>query len=164
MKDLIDVSVSPSGIDGNFKLTYEIVILNTGNVALNNLSLTENLASSANFGTAFVAITAAPVITASTATMNPVVDPSYNGAGNIFDGMSGELLPGESITVQVCAEVNPDAAGAPSVLVDITITDSSDAGVDPENSNPNAPGDTGGSDDPTLFGTCWMAACDAIYR
>ena len=91
----------------------------------------------------------------------------------IIDQSQPSLLAvGDSFTVVFTIQVDPDAAGAPSVLnnqvtitgeaVDsngdpildgsgdpVVVTDLSDSGADPDGNNIGADGDTGGSDDPT---------------
>ena len=160
---------------GNYVVTYEVVIENTGNVALADLSLLEDLQT--QFGTPFVdagnlTITVAP----SNAQSNVSVDSAgWNGGSSIelIDTSSSSLLAiGDSFTIQFDVEIDPsqvdetlanqvegsgdavgsdgnpltDSSGAP-----ITVNDLSDSGVDATTSNPSAADDRGTSDDPTLF-------------
>ena len=160
--------------NGNFEVTYELVVENTGNVDLANLTLIEDLAG--QFGTALVSagnvtITVPP----SNAGSNVVVDTAWDGAAatEIINQTASTLLAvGDSFTIQFTTEIDPDAVGAPGTLdnqatvggdaVDangqpltdssgtpIVVSDDSDSGTDPNGDNPDAPGDAGTSDDPT---------------
>ena len=160
--------------NGNFEVTYELVIENTGNVDLANLTLIEDLAS--QFGTALIS---AGNITLTTPPANAsssiVLDAAWNGAGvtEIIDQSAATLLAvGDSFVIQFTTEVDPDAAGAPGALDNqatvggdavnangnpildsngnpLVVMDDSDSGTDPNGNNPNAPGENGTTDDPT---------------
>ena len=161
--------------NGNFEVTYELVIENTGNVDLANLSLVENLAG--QYGTALISagnatITVPPAVAGSSV----VIDGAWDGAGatELIDQTASTLLAvGDSFTVQFTTEVDPDAPGAPGQLDNqVTVggdavdengdpilgsdgmtplgaNDDSDSGTNPNGDNPNAPGDNGTTDDPT---------------
>ena len=170
------VSGTPTPLaNGNFEVVYELVIENTGNVDLANISLIENLAS--QFGTALIS---AGNITLSTAPSDPssniVLDTDWDGDGTIeiIDQVATTLLAiGDSFVVQFTTEIDPDAVGAPGTLnnqasvggdavdengdpilgsdgmTQLGATDNSDSGADPNGDNPDAPGDMGTTDDPT---------------
>ena len=170
-KQVTGLTEAASGIVGNYDVNYTMVLKNTGNTDLANLRLTDNLQS--QFGVVFVGITGQPAITGGTATMNPVTNGSYTGgADNMFNGTSGLLEPGQTITVTLRVEVNPNAD--PNLLIlnnqatilgyavdgsgnpilgsngsQLTATDVSDSGAIPDSTNPGEPGDTGTPDDPT---------------
>ena len=150
----------------NFEVTYELVIENTGNVDLANLTLVENLSS--QFGTALIsagniALTTPP----SNVSSNIILDSGWDGNAStemIDQAASTSLAVGDSFVVQFTVEVNPFAAGAPADLSNqvtvggtaidpdgnpVAVTDDSDSGADPNGDNPGAPGDMGTSDDPT---------------
>ena len=93
-------------------MTYEFVIENAGNVTLHNLTLTEDFAT--QFGGAFVSVIAPPTIVAGAGAVAPTGDITYDGAtsSDVFDGISGEIEAGETITVQITVEIDPDAATA----------------------------------------------------
>ncbi|NNF36555.1 MAG: hypothetical protein HKN68_20805, partial [Saprospiraceae bacterium] len=162
-KSLLDVAESASGVEGNVDITLQYVVENTGNLNLNNLSLEDDL--EVQFGPAYAGVVTPPMIAASTAFMDPSTNPGYTGSTggtNMLDGMSGLLQPDEQITVTVVVEVDPNADGGPSPLVNQatasgddpqgnTTDDLSDSGDEPEDNNPGEPGDTGGEDDPTLL-------------
>ena len=107
-----------SATAGNFDVTYELVITNTGSTALDTLILNENL--QAHFGGAFVGIVPQTgglpaVITATTAADAPGINANYDGTAanqNIFDGTSSSLLVNQSVTVEITVELDPDNSGA----------------------------------------------------
>ncbi len=159
-------------VGSNLRLRFRLVIQNTGVLNLNNLSLVDDV--STQFGSAFVAYeTGSSTIVSSTATTNPNIT---NSLPNLFDGTSGRLDAGQQITFDFSVLINPQASGIPNPLTNqarITgedvaapgsfITDLSDSGVDPTTTNPGAPGDTTGSDDPTpityttgITGVVWL--------
>ena len=174
-KQVLGIAPAASNIAGNADVTFQLIVENTGNVNLDNLTLIDNLMT--ELGAAFVSVTTAPAISASTATTNPSLADAYNGGSSaaIFLGTDGLLEPGQTITVTLTAEVNADAPGASNPLLNqgmttgrgldpdtgnpitsptgdpFIVSDDSDSGEEPESVNPNEPGDTGGSDDPTPF-------------
>ena len=160
---------------GNYVVTFQTVVENTGTVDLASLSLLENL--SAQFGTAFanagnLILASDPSDPASSIAVNSA---TWNGGSfsQIIDNSTATLLAtGDSFTVQFDVEINPreisvplenqveglgsgvdgngnpilDSANTPVIAIDL-----SDSGIDPETTNPNAPGDQGTSNDPTLI-------------
>ncbi len=160
---------------GNFVVTYQVVVENTGTVDLGNLSLLEDVAN--QFGSAFVdagnlSLTSGPSDAGSSISANSI---GFNGNSNsaLLDPSATNVLTvGDSITLQFDVEVDPtnvtdtlenqvvgnagaiDSSGAP--LLDstgnpITATDLSDGGVDPGSANATDSSDNGTSDDPSLF-------------
>ena len=171
------VSTTPNG--DNFDVVYQLVVENTGNVDLADISLVDDLAT--QFGDAFIG---AGSLTFATAGAPPAgssitLDAGWNGDGT--DGIAemvdqsvttNVLKPGDSFVVQITVTVDPDATGTSGTLnnqatvggdaVDdmgnprtnvagdpIVTTDLSDSGSDPNGTNPGGDGDTGGSNDPT---------------
>ncbi|WP_197455228.1 DUF4347 domain-containing protein [Stieleria neptunia] len=154
-------------------VTIQIMVENTGSVYLENIELLDDVQS--QFGDNFDSVVTAPTIIASSAMVDPILQPGYadNPSQNMFDGNSGRLAPGEQVLVQLVVRVKPttgqanvvlvnqamaagtpiDAAGSPvmnqSNQTIRRVTDWSDSGTDPATNNPGAPGDTGGFDDPT---------------
>ena len=174
---LVAIVIAPvkPRLTGNYVVTYEVVIENTGNVALADLSLLEDLQT--QFGAPFVdagnlTITVAPSDPQSTVSVDSA---GWNGSSliELIDTSSSSLLAvGDSFTIQFDVEIDPtlvveplenqvegsgDAVGSDgSPLADssgapITVNDLSDSGVDATTSNPNAADDQRTSDDPTLF-------------
>ncbi len=138
--------------NGNYEVDYQMVLMNTGTVDLMNLQITEDLELEFGAGI-FVSVATSPTITAgpgdpgSTA---PIIDASWDGglggSGNdgIFNGTSGTLVPGDSITVTFTVEVDPDATGDSTPLENTAVAtaedesgtgvmDDSDDGADPNN-------------------------------
>ena len=95
-------------------MTYQMVIENTGSVDLTNIQLTEDLETEFGAGV-FVGVTTAPAITAGPSDGGSTAPSlgAWDGAGNanVFDGNSGTLAPGDSITVTFTVEIDPDANG-----------------------------------------------------
>ncbi|NNE15879.1 MAG: hypothetical protein HKN51_12925, partial [Saprospiraceae bacterium] len=171
-KAFINVTAASSGTLGNYDATVQIVIQNTGNLDLNNLSLIDDL--NTQLTGAFVNVVTLPSITSSTATTDPTLNGSFDGSSStdIFNGTSGLLEPGQVITIQFIIEIDPNASstnpinnqatasadaidpstGGPLMYPDgstVTVMDDSDSGTDPNGNNPNAPGGTSGSNDPS---------------
>ena len=174
-QQIVGVADANSGISGNFDLIVEVVAQNVGNVDLRELSLLENLTLPTQLGNAFVAVTGAPQIlavgsngTTGNASVDPSPNPGYDGTNDLLLP-SGDLKSGEKFILQYQVEINPDAPGAPNNLrLQVTgsavwgllnlpqlVSDLSDAGLDPNSDNPNAPGHAGGSNDPTQVGSCF---------
>ncbi len=107
-KQILSAVDATSATPGNFDVMYEFILTNSGPDQLINISLIENFQE--QYGIAFVEIVGAPAITSSTATSDPslATSPVFNGGigNNIFTGTDGILDPGDSITVQLTAEVD----------------------------------------------------------
>ncbi|MDA8693339.1 HYR domain-containing protein [Saprospiraceae bacterium] len=95
-----------SGVVGNFDVTFEIEMINEGTTKLNNIKLQDDLVE--QIGGTFIGIVTPPSITSSTATIDPTVNPGYNGAviDSIFTGIDGCLGVDEQITVEFTIEVS----------------------------------------------------------
>ena len=159
--------------NGNFAVTYEVVVENIGSVGLTNLTVEEDLAT--QFGAAYVNAFGLTLVTPPTDAYSVISldSAAWNGGSNteILDtGITPKLAIGDSFVFQFTAEI--DAVAATGVLdntvtaggdaVDangnpltdangnpITATDDSDSGADPSSTNAGQPGDMGTSDDPT---------------
>ncbi|MEO1262491.1 MAG: hypothetical protein AAFZ15_27030 [Bacteroidota bacterium] len=174
-QQIVGVTSATSGTPGNFDLIMEVVAQNVGNVDLRELSLLEDLTQLTQLGNAFVNVTSAPQILAegsngalTDATVAPNTNPGYDGTNDLLLP-SGDLKSGEKYILRYQIEINPDAPGAPNnlrlqvngsgvwgpVSQPGTVSDLSDDGLDPNSNNINAPGHTGGSNDPTLVGNCF---------
>ena len=102
----------------------------------------------AEFGSAYVGLTAGPIVTPSNGT------PSIPNTGafpiNVFDGTSGLLKPQDELTIEFTVEVNPDAGGAPMPLANQAtatgtgpggeqVTDESDDSANPDDPDTDDP-------------------------
>jgi len=149
----------------NFAVTYEFVIENIGNVPLDSLQLCDDV--NAQYGLPgsptgpFVSVLEQPMIIQSDADMDPVLTGTYDGgitpAGAcMFDGMSGAMIPGQTVTIQMTLQINPNAMATPDEpllnfglvtgrdSMGTEVMDTSDSGTDAEEDNME-----GGFDDPT---------------
>ena len=171
-----DIVGNPTALDnGNFEVTYELIIENTGTVNLANLSLVDALPP--QFGSVFVSAGNVALVTPpADAASNVVLDTNWDGdaVSEMIDQTATTVLAvGDSYAVQFTVEVDPDALLAPPLPIEnqvttggdavddagnpltnasgvpITATDLSDDGTDPNGDNPNDSGDHGTSDDPT---------------
>ena len=148
--------------NGNADATYRISVGNAGRTPLELESLSFPLAET--LGEAFVAVStpAARLVVDGGARAN--LDPEFDGRA------AAELLAeplaldsGATAVVVLTAEIAIRRAGAFPTATQVVarargaapasggaaVTDRSDSGSDPRGRNPGAPGDTGGSDDPT---------------
>jgi len=173
VKNLVDYALPASGLPGHVDIIMEIGIMNTGNVALNNITLQDILDDPTNFGSFYNGLSTGqvtnPEIVSSTATADPLINSSFDGFStgdpNIFDGTSGTLDVNQEIFVQFTVELDVSVPPIPDTLYNqanvsgsytdpnsgetTVVNDDSDSGSDFESTNPNAPGDMGTSDDIT---------------
>ncbi len=145
--------------NGNFVVTYSLVLQNTGNVTLNNVALEDDLAT--EFNPAFVSATTVSI--SGTANNLGALNGTFTGTSTTgsatVDGddlldRTGIMKPGETIVVEISVEINPtlvppigltnQATGTASTPDGDNVTDTSDSGSDPIGTNGN-----GGPDDPT---------------
>jgi len=110
--------------DGTFNVTYQLLAENTGTSTLTALRLTDNLEDPANLGSAFVSVTAPPVVTqVSNATGNSVV-PTSTGVGftgragglDVLTGTTSVLEPNDQFAVEFTVNIDPNAVGAPTIF------------------------------------------------
>ena len=161
--------------NGNYVVTYQVVVQNTGTVDLENLSLVENL--TAQFGSAFVDAGGLNLI-GGPDDANSIVAVNFDSwdGSSVTDlvdsNFASRLVVGDSFTVQFDVEIDPtqvngqlenqvlgtgtavDASGQPIVGTagqTLSASDLSDSGTVTNGSNPNDPGDNGTSDDPVPF-------------
>jgi uncharacterized repeat protein (TIGR01451 family) len=160
---------------GNYVVTYQLVVENTGTVDLTNLSLLEDV--STQFGAPFVNASNLALVSApSDPGSNVAVDSTgWDGSSSIElmdSSTANTLIVGDSFTISFDVEIDPnlvtdplenqvsgtgsgvDAHGNP--LSDsngnpLTGSDLSDSGTDTGTNNPGDPGDHGTPDDPTPF-------------
>ncbi|MEL6986280.1 MAG: hypothetical protein AAGK97_00470, partial [Bacteroidota bacterium] len=176
-KSVNDLSNSPTS-PNHFYVTYRHIVQNSGNTILENLILTDDMITALQGGyVGTIDISVLPGSPA--AQMNPTASAAttvMDGVNNALDGVSGILNPGEQFIVDITVEIDitmitgtqpllnqstiegTPTDGMGNVLTDPTtgapyqpgdVTDISDSGTDPDGSNPGAPNDSGGFDDPT---------------
>ncbi|QVY65218.1 cadherin-like domain-containing protein [Polaribacter sp. Q13] len=99
-KTISEVNKVPNGILEHQEITFQLTVKNTSEIVqLENLNLQDDLNKICVGNIVSVSL---PFIENSTATTNPTLNPAYNGVSdiNFFDGTSGILMQGETITVQ----------------------------------------------------------------
>jgi uncharacterized repeat protein (TIGR01451 family) len=94
--------------NGVFRVTYELVVRNYGNVDLNNVQVTEDLTTTFANATSF---TVAPnSVSSPSGDLTP--NPNYNGRAdnpNLLAGTDNTLVVGASKTIQFIVDVTPGA-------------------------------------------------------
>lgn len=109
---ITNINNAPEGILEHQEVTFQITATNKSEaIELKSLQIQNNLKAICNGK--IIAVTA-PIIKESTATTNPILDPSFNGvdATNIFDGSSGVLKINESITLEFTVNFSKSCIGA----------------------------------------------------
>jgi len=176
VKQLSDAVSQPNG---DVKLTFEMIVENTGNTYLDDLSLVDDLSGflpAADPATQDIKV----VITNIDADMAPTAGAGYDGVATteMLATTDGNMASGQKYMVTLMVEVSPvdfaqimpqpitnqsvasgtpvDENGVP--VADPTdptgmaleaVMDNSDDGSDPNSDNPSFPGDMGTTDDPT---------------
>ena len=110
-KEISEVNKIPNGILEHDEVTFQLTIKNNSNIVqLENLNLQDDLNKICSGN--IVSVTT-PFIENSTATKDPILNPNYNGTSdiNFFDGTSGILMRGETITVQFTVVFYEDCIG-----------------------------------------------------
>ncbi|WP_158841084.1 cadherin-like domain-containing protein [Polaribacter sp. L3A8] len=110
-KTISKIDKIPNGILEHQEITFQLTIKNTSNIVqLENLKLQDNLK---NICSGNIVSVSTPFIESSSATTDPTLNPDYNGTSDIdfFNGTSGILMKGESITVQFSVILNEDCLG-----------------------------------------------------
>jgi hypothetical protein len=111
---MVQIASAASGIHGNLDVTQDLTITSTGNDPLTQVSLDEDLVSL--LGDGFVGVVSGPFVTASTADDPLEMNPSYDGSVvnpsliNNSGGNTNRILQGESVTIRMTIEINPDKA------------------------------------------------------
>ncbi|WBX74494.1 cadherin-like domain-containing protein [Tenacibaculum pacificus] len=120
-KVVLNTNQVPNGILEHQELTFQITITNTSEaVQIEQLQLQDDLNAICSGN---IITVSTPVIQNSTATINPILNPLYNGVTdiNFFDGNSGILEANESITIQFSVLFNEECIG--DSTVDFLATD-----------------------------------------
>jgi len=131
------------------------IVSNFGNVALSNVSLTDDL--NAVFGAGNYSISSAPTVTTPPATGTVTVNNNFNGSGGNTNLLTGGTLPvGESVTIAVSIAVtnvinagsytNQATAGGNGPSGTPT-TDLTDSGTNPDNDGDGDPSENNGGPD-----------------
>lgn len=129
--------------DGTYDVTYSILVSNTGDVPLNNIQVTDNLASTFTGAGAFIIQSLSSGVF--------VVNPTYNGTSdiNLLSG-SNSLGFGASGTITLVVKVTPatklgvysnTAVGSSVSPFGTTISDVSENGTNVDPNNNGNPGD-----------------------
>ena len=111
-KVLTNIADSPDGVPEHQELTFEITFTNTSEeVNIYDLQLEENFDDFC--GDNNVVSFTPPEIISSTATTNPNLNSNFDGISdiNIFDGTSGVIMAGETITVEIKMIINENCTG-----------------------------------------------------
>jgi len=107
--------------DFNYEVTYQLVVENTGNVNLADVSLIDDIAT--QFGTAFVSAGSLTLITPpADPASSVVIDTAWDGAATtemVDQSVTNTLAVGDSYTVQFTVEVDPDASGAAATMAPV---------------------------------------------
>jgi hypothetical protein len=110
-KVITETNTAPNGILEHEEFTFQLSFTNTSLVVdLVNLQLEENPLNMC--GKAPISFTP-PIIVESNATTNPDLNSSLDGNGdiNIFNGTSGRLQAGQTITIEITVVLNEDCIG-----------------------------------------------------
>ena len=146
------VASSVSQGNGVFRVTYELVVTNLGNVNLSNVQVTENLTQTFASATSFTV----PANSVSSPSGNLAPNPNYNGRTdvNLLTGRD-TLLIGESKRIQFIVDVTPGANLGPynnqatATGQGPTGTQVSDVSQNGTNPDPDGNGDPTNNSDPT---------------
>ena len=114
-KVITSIEESPNGILEHQEITFQLTVTNTSDVVeLENLQIEENLT---NICSGNILSVSSPTIVNTTASTNPVLNPSFNGITdiNIFDGTSGLLSNNEFITIELSVLFDEDCIGVNTI-------------------------------------------------
>ncbi len=136
--------ITPNG-DGSFNVAVNIYLENTGDVDLNNVQVTEDLATV--FGASTIHSDVGPDLTSNNP--NIVVNPNFNGTtiDELLDSTASSLPKGETALVSFRFRITPVGGPFENQVIatgdtptGVTITDNSHDGTDPDPEG-NGPGD-----------------------
>lgn len=151
-----------------FDIPYSIVVSNTGPITATNVQVTDSLDQTFATGSPSLSLAVAPTAsgTGGATAAQCAVNGSFTGVGTATNLLAGNrnLEPGQGCIIAFTVRVTyatvaaiPTVAQLNTAIATTHATpggeriarDLSDSGSDPSGTNPGAPGDTGGSDDPT---------------
>ena len=151
------IAIGDLQADGSFDVTYQIVVRNTGTAPLTSLRLNDLLEDPANLGTAFISVTAPPVVSLTSNASGNAVAPISTGAGftgraggsDLLTGTTSRIDPNDEFAVEFTANLNANAPGAPTDLnnqatVSGTVLGTTTVVSDSTNANTDIDGDTTG--------------------
>jgi gliding motility-associated-like protein len=111
LKEIVNIDSAPGGILEYEEITFHLTVTNTSPVVeLTDLILQDNLTEICDVDPIS---TTTPEIVSSTATIDPNINPNYDGINDIdiFDGSSGLINTGEFITVEITLVFSEDCVG-----------------------------------------------------
>jgi gliding motility-associated-like protein len=142
-KAITNIDSAPDGIIEYEEITFQLTVTNTSPVVeLTNLVLQDDLSAICDVDP--ISFTA-PEIVSSSATIDPNLNTNYDGITdiNIFDGSSGILGAGESITVEITIVFSEDCVGENTLIfsgidpVGTIVSATANIGVDTSTDNDN---------------------------
>ena len=160
--------VGATGSAGNFVVEYTIRVINTGNDLITNLQVVEDLAG--HFGGALVGLIGTPLISVTNASGRAFVQSNvaaFDGvaATGLFDSAASQLDVGDSVTVVLSVEVDPDdpaANRANGAFANTAIASGTDSQGSYVTDDSDDPADLSSHDDPTLLGLPDIALTKSI--
>gem|GEM_PF-745728 len=124
-KSTTSIVPAASGTTGNFDVTFQFRILNSGNTKLTAVQLIDNFP--AIFGSAYVQLVGAPTVVEMASSVlapdRPTINGNFNGAAfdSLFIGTDGCLAADDSLTIQLAIETTA-LTGVDSIINEAIVT------------------------------------------
>lgn len=124
-KTTTSVLPASSGTTGNFDVTFQFQIVNSGNTKLTAIQLIDNFPSI--FGSAYVQLVSSPTVVEMASTVSvgdrPTLNTNFNGAAfdSLFVGTDGCMAADDTLTLQLAIETTA-LTGVDSVINKATVT------------------------------------------
>ncbi|MFN5673468.1 MAG: gliding motility-associated C-terminal domain-containing protein, partial [Bacteroidota bacterium] len=142
------VSVITNTADGTYDVTYNVTLKNTDLAPLNNVSLTENLANTFPFPTAFT-VSAGPTVVSLNSSL--LANTGFDGLTqtNLIVSAQSTIVPNKTDSVRFTVKVAPNGnfgpfknvvIGSAKTVFSVTVADTSQTGSKPDpdlDNNPN---------------------------
>ena len=142
------VSVITNTADGTYDVTYNVTLKNTDTAPLNNVSLTENLANTFPFPTAFT-VSAGPTVVSLNSSL--LANTGFDGLTqtNLIVSAQSTIVPNKTDSVRFTVKVAPNGnfgpfknvvIGSAKTVFSVTVADTSQTGSKPDpdlDNNPN---------------------------
>ena len=142
------VSVNTNTADGTYDVTYNVTLKNTDTAPLNNVSLTENLANTFPFPTAFT-VSAGPTVVSLNSSL--LANTGFDGLTqtNLIVSAQSTIVPNKTDSVRFTVKVAPNGnfgpfknvvIGSAKTVFSVTVADTSQTGSKPDpdlDNNPN---------------------------